>query len=102
MPTIAGQTWNKHIKPVAPEDLVGDLIQPGHPLFGLVWINSERVSGAPCFYGSRVPIKHLFDYLESGHTLDAFLDDFSGVTREQVTGVLALARLGLLAELPKA
>jgi hypothetical protein len=36
----------KRVTPVAPEHLVGDLIQSGHPLFGLVWINPERVSGA--------------------------------------------------------
>ena len=41
----------KKVTPIAPEHLVGDLIQSGHPLFGLVWINPERVSGAPCFYG---------------------------------------------------
>ena len=102
MAIIAEQTWVKEIKPVAPEELAGDLIQPGHPLFGLIWINIERVSGTPCFYASRVPIKHLFDYLESGHALEAFLDDFDGVTREQAVGVLALAGRNLLAELPKA
>jgi uncharacterized protein (DUF433 family) len=60
------------------------------------------LSGAPCFYASRVPIKHLFDYLESGHPLDNFLNDFEGITREQAIGVLALARQNLLAELPRA
>jgi uncharacterized protein (DUF433 family) len=102
MPVLVERPLVKQIKPVASEHLLGDLIQPGHPLFGLVWINPERVSGAPCFYASRVPIQSLFEYLESGHTLDAFLDDFDGVAREQATGVLELARCGLLAELPKA
>jgi len=91
-----------HIKPVAPERLVGDLIQPGHALFGVIWINPERLSGAPCFYGSRVPLKNLFDYLEGGHTLDDFLEGFPGVTHEQAVAVLELAHAGLLAELPKA
>lgn len=102
MATLAEQPWVKHIKPVSPEYLVGDRIQPGHALFGLIWINPDRVSGAPCFYGSRVPIQNLFDYVESGHTVDQFLEDFEGVTIEQVRGVLELARNGLLAELPKA
>ena len=56
------------------------------------------MSGAPCFYGTRVPIKILFDYFEGGHTIDEFLDGFQGVTREQVVGVLELARRGLLEE----
>jgi uncharacterized protein (DUF433 family) len=102
MPTLIGQPWAKNIKPVAPEHLAGDLIQRSDPLFGLIWINRERVSGAPCFYASRVPIQNLFDYLEGDHTLDEFLNDFDGITREQATGVLELARSGLLAELPKA
>jgi uncharacterized protein (DUF433 family) len=102
MTAIAERRWSQHIKPLSPEDLAGDLIPPDHPLFGLIWINRERVSGAPCFYASRVPINNLFDYLESGHALAEFLEDFEGVTREQATGVLELAREGLLGELPKA
>jgi uncharacterized protein (DUF433 family) len=83
------------------ELLVGDLIQNGNPLFGIIWINRERMSGAACFYGTRVPIQNLFDYLEGGEPLDDFLEGFPGVTREQAIAVLELARNGLLAELPK-
>jgi uncharacterized protein (DUF433 family) len=89
------------VKPLDPELLVGDLIQPGHPLFGTVWINRERMSGAACFYGTRVPLQNLFDYIEGGEPLDEFLEGFPGVTREQAVAVLELARTGLLAELPK-
>jgi uncharacterized protein (DUF433 family) len=85
---------------VEAEDLVGDLIQPGNRLFGIVWINRERVSGAPCFFGTRVPIKTLFDCLLAGQTLDEFLDDFEGVSREQAETVLELASSRFLAELP--
>ena len=56
----------KILKPVAPEHLVGDKIQPGHPLFGIIWINPNRVSGAPCFFGTRVPVKTIFDVLAAG------------------------------------
>src|SRR2546428_6700170 len=91
----------KKVTPVAPEHLVGDLIQSGHPLFGLVWINPERVSGAPCFYGTRVPIKTLFDSLAAGQTLEEFLDDFEGVSREQAEALLELAGSHLLEDLPK-
>lgn len=79
------------IKDVAPEHLVGDKIQPGHPLFGIVWINPERVSGAPCFFGTRVPVKTLFDVLASGETMDDFLDGFEGVDREQAEAVLQMS-----------
>jgi uncharacterized protein (DUF433 family) len=88
-------------KPLTEDSLEGDLIQPGHPFFGMIWINRARVSGTPCFAGTRVPIKNFFDYLEAGYPLDQFLDDFDGVTKEQAKGVLEAAQSGLLAELPK-
>lgn len=87
-------------RPLTAEDLRGDLIQAGHPLFGIIWINRERVSGAPCFAGTRVPIKNLFDYLSAGDSLEEFLEGFPGVTREQAEGVLALAADGFLHGLP--
>jgi uncharacterized protein (DUF433 family) len=91
----------KDITPVSPDLLVGDLIQPGHPLFGVIWINRQRVSGEPCFYASRVPVKTLFDCFATGQSMDEFLDDFEGVTREQAEAVLELAARGLLDRLPK-
>jgi uncharacterized protein (DUF433 family) len=77
----------------------GDRVQPGDPLFGLIWANPARVSGTPCFYGTRVPIQNLFDSLAAGESVDDFLDGFEGVSREQVLAVLAKAGRGLLAEL---
>jgi uncharacterized protein (DUF433 family) len=47
-------------------------------------------------------VQALLDYLEGGHPLDKFLDDFPTVTREQAIAVLALAREALLARLPAA
>lgn len=87
------------VAPISPKLLEGDKIQPGHPLFGLIWINPERVSGAPCFYGTRVPVKNLFDSMAAGETLADFLDGFEGVTREQAVAVLELAGDDLLSDL---
>jgi uncharacterized protein (DUF433 family) len=89
-------------KPLTADDLKGDLIQPGHPLFGIVWINPERMSGAPCFAGTRVLIKALFDYVEGGEPLEEFLEDFEGVSREQAEAALSLAGQGFLDKLPRA
>jgi uncharacterized protein (DUF433 family) len=61
-------------------------------------VNPERMSGAPCFKGTRVPVTHLFDYLQGGDSLGEFLDDFPTVTREQALGVLELMRERLLTE----
>ena len=64
----------------------------------LVEVDPEKMSGTPVFTGTRVPIKHLFDYLEGGDTLEIFLDDFPTVSREQVLGVLELSRDTLLSQ----
>jgi uncharacterized protein (DUF433 family) len=99
MAFIADRPLVTHVEPIDPRLLEGDRIQPGHPLFGLVWINPCRVSGAPCFYGTRVPVKSLFDSVAAGETLNQFLEGFEGVTREQAVAVLNLARADLLDEL---
>jgi uncharacterized protein (DUF433 family) len=61
-------------------------------------VDSARMSGAPCFKGTRVPVTHLFDYLEAGDNLGDFLNDFPTVTREQALGVVKLMRRQLLTE----
>ena len=65
----------------------------------VVWADPERMSGTPCFYGTRVPVKTLFDYLEGGQSLETFLEDFEGVSREQADAVLRLAMDSLLEHL---
>jgi uncharacterized protein (DUF433 family) len=61
-------------------------------------VDSEKMSGAPVFIGTRVPIKNLFDCLEGGDSLEEFLDQFPTVTRQQAQGVLELSRETLLAD----
>jgi uncharacterized protein (DUF433 family) len=62
----------------------------------LIETNPEKMSGVPVFIGTRVPITHLFEYLEGGDTLDEFLHQFPTVSREQALGVLELSRKTLL------
>jgi uncharacterized protein (DUF433 family) len=64
----------------------------------LIELDPEKMSGAPCFTGTRVPVTHLFDYLEAGDSLDEFLTDFPTVTREQVLGILELMKERLLTD----
>jgi uncharacterized protein (DUF433 family) len=52
---------------------------------GVIWIHPNRVSGAPCFINTRVPVQNLFDYLEAGHTLEDFLEGFPPITKELST-----------------
>lgn len=48
--------------------------------------------GKPIFAGTRVPVRRLFEYLETGESLDEFLEGFPTVEREQAVQVLVAVR----------
>ena len=54
-----------------------------------------KVSGEWLFKGTRVPVKALFENLETGACIDDFLEWFPGVSREQVELVLRHAEHSL-------
>ena len=56
----------------------------------------DVLGGTPVFAGTRVPINHLFEFLESGETVDEFLDQFPTVTRQQALAALELSKKSLL------
>jgi uncharacterized protein (DUF433 family) len=56
----------------------------------LITIDHEILGGQPVFNGTRVPIETLFDHLEAGISLEAFLEDFPRVTKEQAIAVLEI------------
>lgn len=49
---------------------------------GPINIDKETMSGNPVFTGTRVPIQALFDYIETGETLNEFLENFPSVKKE--------------------
>lgn len=57
----------------------------------LITISPDILGGTPVFYGTRVPVKNLFDYLKSGESIKDFLKDFSSVTRKHALKVLSVA-----------
>ena len=57
--------------------------------------SEDRVSGAWVFRGTRVPVRALFENLESGATVNQFLEWFPGVTGDQVAAVLEHAEQSL-------
>jgi uncharacterized protein (DUF433 family) len=72
----------------------------------MLWTEHQRLNRSrswkdewnAVFTSTRVPVTHLFDYLEAGATLDSFLTEFSSVTRDQALGVLELMKKRILTE----
>jgi len=56
------------------------------------------LGGMAVFRGTRVPFKNLLDYLEGGHTLDEFLQQFPSVTREAAIAALEHAKELVIAQ----
>ena len=78
-----------------------EMVPPADPRADVVSIDAERLGGSPCFVGTRVPVKYLWDYILSGKTLDMFLDDFDGVSRDEAIGALKQSYGRLIEGLPK-
>ena len=53
---------------------------------------ADILGGTAVFLGTRVPVQTLLDYLEGGETIDAFLDGFPSVSRDQVIAFLEMAK----------
>lgn len=62
----------------------------------IVWVDPDRMSGEPCFKGTRVPIQALIDHIEGNSTLEDFLRGFPTVSREQAIRFIELAKDNLL------
>lgn len=66
--------------------------------YGAINIDPETMGGTPVFTGTRVPIQYLFDYIETGETLDEFLENFPTVAKEHAVQVLQMAKRTLTTE----
>ena len=66
--------------------------------YGAINIDPETMGGTPVFTGTRVPIQSLFDYIETGETLDEFLENFPSVKKEHAIEVLEMAKKTLTTE----
>ena len=64
----------------------------------VVHSDPEILGGTPVFIGTRVPVQALIDYIEGGHSLKEFLDDFPTVTREVAVAALEQAKAHLIAD----
>jgi uncharacterized protein (DUF433 family) len=62
-----------------------------HRLSEVVWVDPDRFSGAPCFKGTRIPVRMLIDHLAAGLSLDEFLETVPSLDRAQAQRFLELA-----------
>jgi uncharacterized protein (DUF433 family) len=67
-------------------------------IYGPINIDPETMGGTPVFTGTRVPIQALFDYFETGETLDEFLENFPSVKKEFAIQVLQMAEKSITTE----
>ena len=61
-------------------------------LAGIIAIDKDIMHGTPCFAGTRVPVQTLFDFLETGESIDDFLRVYPYIRREQVHTFLELSK----------
>ncbi|MBV8547289.1 MAG: DUF433 domain-containing protein [Acidobacteria bacterium] len=63
----------------------------------IVHSDPEILGGTPVFIGTRVPVHALIDFLEGGDTIEDFLENYPGVSREQVVAFLEEATQAIAA-----
>ena len=57
-------------------------------------------AAVPCFVGTRIPVKSLFDYLLRGERLDEYLEQYPSVPRPLALKVLEDCRKSLVTGRP--
>ena len=68
-------------------------------LRSIIHSDPEIHSGDPVFIGTRVPVRTLLDYIEGGDSLEVFLDNYPGVSREQAIAFLEEAGRAAMAQI---
>lgn len=68
-------------------------------IYKAISIDKEIMGGTPVFYGTRVPIQTLFDYMEGGDSLYEFLEDYPWVSKQAAIEVMEMAQKSLLTEI---
>ena len=59
----------------------------------IIHSDSEIMSGAPVFVGTRVPLQTFFDYLEGDDGLAEFIDDFPYLQEQAIKVLETIAKL---------
>jgi len=59
----------------------------------LVWTDPERCSGILCFNGTRVFVSILYDFIDSGNSLEEFQTAYDWISKKDAQRVLELRSL---------
>ncbi|MCE2894593.1 MAG: DUF433 domain-containing protein [Flammeovirgaceae bacterium] len=62
-----------------------------HPDFPRIAVNPEICFGKPRVKGTRMPVASILAYLAGGMTIEAFLNEFHWITKEDVLEAMAFA-----------
>jgi uncharacterized protein (DUF433 family) len=62
----------------------------------VISVDPDVMGGTAVFFGTRVPVQTLLDYIGAGESIDDFLAGFPSVSREQVVSFLQEAKDGLI------
>lgn len=54
----------------------------------LINVDPEIMGGEPVFFGTRVPVRTLTDWMSAGYSIAEFLENFPSVRREQAVRFL--------------
>jgi uncharacterized protein (DUF433 family) len=54
-----------------------------------IWIDPDRCFGKPCIRGHRIWVSLILDLLAAGVSIEEILDQYPGVTREDVLACIA-------------
>ena len=57
----------------------------------VIWVDADRMSGTPCFKGTRIPVQMLIDHLAAGFSLDEFLETVPSLERAPAQRFIELA-----------
>lgn len=67
-------------------------LEQKNALAGVISMDREILHGTPCFAGTRIPVRTLIDFLETGESVDDFLAVYPSIPREQVHAFLELSQ----------
>jgi Uncharacterized conserved protein len=64
-----------------------------HPQFPRISVNPEICFGKPRIAGTRMPVSSILSYLSSGMSVNDFLAEFKGITKEDIMEAIAFAAM---------